>query len=84
MEAVYSSETFLLNYQATARYKIPEDHNKKFYGRENLNFTDKKFPSMESVNKVYPLYEQGYVMPCIGNLTGEDSCVRMVEFPTAV
>jgi hypothetical protein len=84
MQAVYSSETFLLNYQVTAQCENPEDHNTKLHRRETLNFTDKKFPSMESINKVDPLYEQGYVTPCAGNLTEEKSRVGMVEFPTAV
>jgi hypothetical protein len=34
-----------------------------------------------ALGKVYLIYESGYVTPCVGNLTEENSRVSMFEFP---
>jgi hypothetical protein len=42
------------------------------------------FTYVDDVHKVYLLYEPGYVIHCVGNLTEENSFAIMFEFPTGV
>jgi hypothetical protein len=52
------------------------------YGFQNKQFISSETEITNSLSTVHLPYEPGYVIPRVGNVTEEKSCISMLEIPS--